>query len=381
MIDSIQNDFLRRALRCCLIISLLYIFLVSIGLLGVAFKGFGKEFAENLIRTTSNPFVALFIGIFATSIIQSSSTTTSIVVGFVAAGVLTVRNAIPIIMGANIGTTVTSVMVSLMHITRREEFKRAFSGAVMHDFFNIMTVAILLPLELTTHYLERAAGVLANIFQSAGGVKLTSPVKVITKPAVHLIENLFSNLGLLASKFGYILILLLSFVFLFFALFFIVKIMKVIIAKHTETMLDRVIGRNGYLAMLVGLIITAIVQSSSVTTSILIPMFGAGILTLESAFPITLGANLGTTVTAMLAALTGNISAITIAFAHFLFNITGIAIIYPLKWTRRIPLLLARKFGHIASRSRKIAVIYVLSAFFALPGILIFIWKLINKEG
>jgi len=381
MIENIQNKFLRRVFRTCLILSLLYIFLISIGLLGVAFKGFGKEFAENLIRTTSNPFVALFIGIFATSIIQSSSTTTSMVVGFVAAGVLSVGTAIPIIMGANIGTTVTSVTVSLMHITRREEFKRAFSGAVMHDFFNLIAVAILLPLELTTHYLERTATILANIFQSYGGVKLTSPVKVMTKPAVYFIKDLFSNADLLDSKFGYVLILLLSFVFLFFALFFIVRIMKVVVAKHTEIMLDRVIGRNGYLAMLVGLIITAVVQSSSVTTSILVPMFGAGILTLESAFPITLGANIGTTVTAMLAALTGNISAITIAFAHLLFNITGIAIIYPLKWTRRIPLLLARNFGQIASRSRKIAVMYVLSVFFILPSILIFVWKLINKGG
>ena len=381
MIENIQNSLLRRTLRVCTIVFLLYIFLVSIGLMGVAFKGFGKEFAENLIRTTSNPFVALFIGIFATSLIQSSSTTTSMVVGFVASGVLSVRCAIPIIMGANIGTTVTSVTVAMMHITRREEFKRAFSGAVMHDFFNLIAVMILLPLELTTRYLEKAATILANIFQSYGGIKLTSPVKVLTKPAIHFIKDLFSNVGLLSSKFGYVLILLLSFVFLFFALFFIVKVMKAIVAKHTEIMLDRVIGKNGYLAMLVGVMITAIIQSSSVTTSILVPMFGAGILTMEAAFPITLGANIGTTVTAMLAALTGNISAITIAFAHFLFNITGIALVYPLKWTRRIPLYLARRFGEIASRSRKIAVMYVLSAFFILPSILIFVWKVINKGG
>jgi len=84
---------------------LLYLFLVSIGLMGAAFKGFGKGFAESLIKTTSNPFVGLFIGILATSMVQSSSTVTSVVVGIVAAGGITVTNAVPIVMGANIGTT------------------------------------------------------------------------------------------------------------------------------------------------------------------------------------------------------------------------------------------------------------------------------------
>jgi len=102
---------------------LLYLFLVSIGLMGAAFKGFGKGFAENLIRTTSNPFVGLFVGILATSVVQSSSTTTSIVVGMVGSGVITVGSGVYIVMGANIGTTVTNTLVSLGHFTRRDEFR------------------------------------------------------------------------------------------------------------------------------------------------------------------------------------------------------------------------------------------------------------------
>ena len=144
-----------------------------------AFTGFGSGFAERLIATTSNPFVGLFIGILATSIIQSSGTTTSMIVAFVAAGVLSIRSAVPIIMGANIGTTVTNTLVALGHITRKEEFKRAFSGSTLHDFFNLMTVLILFPIEMSTHYLERAGLFLSSVFCNIGGAAITNPIKVI----------------------------------------------------------------------------------------------------------------------------------------------------------------------------------------------------------
>jgi sodium-dependent phosphate cotransporter len=152
-----NKNTLKTFVKVLLVVISLYFFLVSIGLMGKAFKGFGKDFAETLLQTTSNPFIALFVGILATSLVQSSSTTTSIVVGMVASGVITVGNAVPIIMGANIGTTVTNTLVSLGHITRREEFKRAVSGATVHDFFNLMCVAILFPLELATGFLQKFA--------------------------------------------------------------------------------------------------------------------------------------------------------------------------------------------------------------------------------
>ena len=104
--------------RLTLLLLLLYIFFVSISLMGASFKFFGKGFAEQLLSTTSNPFVGLLIGVLATSLVQSSSTTTSMVVALVAGGALDVAGAIPIIMGANIGTSVTNTLVSVGHIGR-----------------------------------------------------------------------------------------------------------------------------------------------------------------------------------------------------------------------------------------------------------------------
>jgi len=104
----------------------LYLFFLSLGMMGGALKLFGKEFSETLIATTSNPFVGLFIGILATSVIQSSSSTTSIVVGMVAGGALTIDTAIPIIMGANIGTSITNTIASLPQIKRNMNSKGHF---------------------------------------------------------------------------------------------------------------------------------------------------------------------------------------------------------------------------------------------------------------
>lgn len=366
-----------------LVALLLYMFLLSIGLMGAAFKGFGREFAENLIRTTSNPFVGLFIGILATSLVQSSSTTTSIIVGIVGSGGMAVGNAIPIIMGANIGTTVTNTLVSLGHVSRREEFKRAMGAAAVHDFFNLICVAILFPLELITRFffrgegfLEKSATAMSALFENVGGIKFVSPLKLATEPVVHFIQNVVQAL-IKSPAATNIVVLILSFLILFFALFFIVKIMKSLVVERAEIILNNVLNRSKLAGFAAGLVFTAIVQSSSITTSLLIPMVAAGIFTVKSVFPITLGANMGTTGTAILASFaTGNPAAITVAFVHFLFNLTGIVCIYPIKVFRRIPIKLALGLGELAARKRGYTFFGIIGVFFLLPALLIFIYRL-----
>ena len=128
-----------------------------------------------------------------------------------------------------------------------------------------------------------------------------------------------------------------------------------------------------------GAVLTAIIQSSSITTSLLVPMIAAGILSIESAFPIVIGANIGTTGTAILASFaTGNPSAIVIAFVHFLFNLIGALVIYPIKPFRTIPINLAKALGDLAHEKRHYAIIYVLGVFFVVPGLLVLIYKLLT---
>jgi len=361
------------------IVALLYVFLVSISLLSASFKAFGNGFANALIQTTSNPFVGLFIGILATSIIQSSSTTTSMIVGFVASGALTIENAIPMVMGANIGTTVTNALVSLSHVTRKEEYKRAMSCSSLHDIFNIFTVIILFPIELSTGYLRRSAGFLADKFGQCAGIHVMSPLKAVIKPAINGIKALLMDVAGLPSVLSGIIMLILALAMLFTALIFIVKIMKSSTAKRAEIVFDKILGRSGLIGIFMGLIFTAIVQSSSVTTSILVPIVASGITTVEAVFPITMGANLGTTVTAMLAALTGNVAGITIAFAHFLFNLTGTLIVYNVHIFRNFIINLAKRLASACAERKVLALLYVIGMFYILPASFIFVSRFFNR--
>jgi len=362
----VNPELRQKIIKTLTVIITVYLFLLSIKLLGHSFKLFGKDFAEAMLQTTSNPFTALIIGIVATSLIQSSSTTTSIVVGLVAGGVVNLENAIPIIMGANIGTTVTNTLVSLGHIGRKNEFKRAFSAGVVHDFYNICTVILLFPLELKFHFIQSTAIFMNKYFQGVGGMKLFNPLKAILDPVIHQIDFIISGL-----PFKEILLLIISVLSMFAALAFLIKTIRSLVVNKMELIINKYLFKNDALGMFWGAVMTFIVQSSSVTTSLIVPLAGAGIVNLRKIFPYTLGANIGTTGTALLAALaTGNPIAVTASFAHLVFNIFGIFIFYPLK---KIPIGLAETVSEFVSTSKKNLAIFLVgySMIFFVPIIFI----------
>ena len=351
--------------RGFLLLACLYLFLVGIGGMGASFKLFGQEVSQNLIEATASPITGLFIGILATALVQSSSTTTSMVVAVVAAGGLTLQGAIPIIMGANIGTAVTCTLVSLGHIGQKNEFRRAFAAACLHDWFNLLAVAILFPLELATGILSRLATVLSDVFANAGGLQLANPLKVMTEPAVATLSTLVGGQP--------ILLLLLSVALMVGMLICLVKLLRLLIEARIKAMLDDYIFRNAATAMGVGLVFTLLVQSSSVTTSLMIPLAATGVLSLAQVFPYVIGANFGTTCTAMLAAMaTGNPAAVTVAFPHFLFNISGALCIWPWPKVRAIPVRLAEWLADKAMGNRLVPIVFILVVFLIVP--LIFTW-------
>jgi sodium-dependent phosphate cotransporter len=354
--------------RILTLLLLLYGFLVSIGMLGKAFKMFSGGFVGGLIESASNPLLGLFVGVLATTLVQSSSTTTSLVVALVGSGSMPIETAIPIVMGANIGTSVTNTLVSLGHVTRGQEFERAFAASTVHDFFNILAVIVIFPLQMATNFLGTLSSQMANLFAEVGGLTFASPLKLLTEPAVKAAATLLD---------GHPWILLLfALVIMFGSLRYLVVVLKAIVLGRVEAFFDQTLFANAGRAMFFGLLITVVVQSSSITTSLAVPLAGAGILTLFQIFPYTLGANIGTTITAILAALAvGEISAVTVAFAHLLFNVCGIALIWPVPTLRKIPLRLAGGFAIIAADHRWIAVAYILVCFYAVPFAAIFVLR------
>ena len=343
--------------RITLFLAGLYGFLLSIELLGAGFRGLGAGFTHTLFSLTATPITGLFIGMLVTSVCQSSSSTTSVVVGLVACGSLDITHAIPMVMGANIGTTVTSTIVSFGHVSRRQEFERAFPAAMVHDIFNVLSVLVLLPIEVAFHPLARGSALLARAFQDVGGLSVSSPLQFVTGPPLAAISRLVGRIPLVE--------LAVALVLLFGALKVMVDMLRSLVSRRFEIVLDKYLFGHASRAFLLGLAFTALVQSSSVTMSMAVPLAGAGLLTLRQLFPYALGVNIGTTVTSVLAALvTGSVAAVQVAFAHTLFNTFGAITWYPL---RIVPLTLARWLGGFCARHRVFAVLFVTIVFFAIP--------------
>jgi sodium-dependent phosphate cotransporter len=361
--------------RAVLVVALIYIFLVGVSMLESGIKVMGADTQASLFESVNNPIAGLFVGILGTVLVQSSSASTSVVVGLVASGALGVDAAVPMIMGANIGTTVTNTLVSLGSIRQSDEFKRAFAAATVHDFFNLLAVLILLPIELATGVLSSIAESITEALGGSAGSEWKSPIKQWVKEPVGWSKDLLGDLGLVENFLGTAMVIL-GLLVVLAALTFITRNMKQLVADRVERSLNAVLGSGGgAVAMLVGLVVTIAVQSSSITTSIMVPLAAAGVVTLRNIFPVTLGANVGTTITALLAALaSGSVDALTIALVHTTFNVIGILILYPMPSIRAIPLRAAERMADLAVERHTMAVAYVIILFIVIPlmGVAIF---------
>ncbi|XP_043768317.1 sodium-dependent phosphate transport protein 2A isoform X2 [Cervus elaphus] len=403
---------LRRAgvtlLKVPLMLCFLYLFVCSLDVLSSAFQLAGGKVAGDIFKDNailSNPVAGLVVGILVTVLVQSSSTSTSIVVSMVSSGLLEVSSAIPIIMGSNIGTSVTNTIVALMQAGDRTDFRRAFAGATIHDCFNWLSVLVLLPLEAATGYLHHITRLVVASFNIRGGRDAPDLLKIITEPFTKLIiqvptpmpraeantsrmvrnatlekcNHIFVDTGLPDLAVGLIL-LAGSLALLCTCLILLVKMLNSLLKGQVAKVIQKVINTDfpspftwatGYFAMVVGASMTFVVQSSSVFTSAITPLIGLGVISIERAYPLTLGSNIGTTTTAILAALASPreklSSAFQIALCHFFFNISGILLWYPVPCTR-LPIRMAKALGKRTAKYRWFAVLYLLLCFLLLPS-------------
>ena len=363
------------AVRLGLAILFLYVFLVGVKALESGIKSFGEGFASKLFEQVGNPIAGLAAGILATVLVQSSSVTTSTIVGLVGSGVLPVETAVPMVMGANIGTTVTNTLASLGHLRQGPYFRRAFAAATVHDSFNLIAVVLLLPVEVATGLIRRTATWIA---ETLGGAlpdvgSGSSPIKDAIKVPVERVEEVIESVGAAGAMGG--ILLSLGIALIFAALWMITRQMKIVMSGRIENAINSILSKGaGVGALAIGVAMTVAVQSSSITTSILVPLVAAGVLTLRNAFPVTLGANIGTTVTALLASIAAEApEALVIALAHVTFNVLGILIIYPWHRIRAIPLTLAERTADAAVARKWLVAIYVVGLFVLAPLVLLLV--------
>uniref|UniRef100_A0A8C4HXX7 Sodium-dependent phosphate transport protein 2A n=1 Tax=Dicentrarchus labrax TaxID=13489 RepID=A0A8C4HXX7_DICLA len=443
-----------------LLFLLLYLFVCSLDILSSAFQLAGGKVAGDIFQKNailSNPVAGLVVGILVTVLVQSSSTSTSIIVSLVSSGLLDVQSAIPIIMGSNIGTSVTNTIVALMQAGERDEFERAFAGATVHDCFNWLSVLVLLPLEAVSGLLRQLSQAVVDTLQLSTGEEAPELLKVITEPLTKMIIQLDQSVitaiatgdqsvrnkslvkqwcqtttfvlvslqncprpgGLCAScscirctKVGLVhlfvdcslsdlaiglILLACSLVVMCSCLILLVKLLNSLLKGQLASAINKVVNTDfpfpftwlaGYLAVLVGAGMTVLVQSSSVFTSAITPLVGIGVISIERAYPLTLGSNLGTTTTATLAALASPgdklVAATQVALCHFFFNLLGILLWYPIPATR-LPIRMACALGKRTARYRWFAVLYLLLCFLLLPSLVFALsmagWKVMTGIG
>ena len=262
------------------------LFLFGMSVMGDALeKSAGSKLSSLLDKLTSNPLKGFALGAAVTAIIQSSSATTVMMVGFVNSGVMTLANVIPIIMGANVGTTITAWILSL-------------SGISGDSFLLTM-------------------------------LKPTSFTPILA--VIGIIFYLF----LKDSKKKDIGLILLGFSVLIFGMDYMTAAVKPLadVPEFQEIML---LFSNPILGLLVGAVLTAIVQSSSASIGILQALSATGRVTFGTAFPIILGQNIGTCVTAIISSIGANKNAKRVSMVHLCFNIIGAVLVmllfYTLHW-------------------------------------------------
>ena len=354
------------------LIALVYLLLVGVGLISEGFKWIsgGAEGAQAIFAFASNPIVGVILGTLATALVQSSSTVTAVIVGLVAGGA-PVAAAIPMIMGANMGTTITNTIVSLGGFAERKTFNRSFQAATVHDFFNLYSILLFLPIEIFFHPLERLAGAAAQLFTGAGNASV-SGYNVLDAAIDPPVEGFMALIGGLSRIPGGSISIVVGISCVIGSVLYLGKILRKVMTGKAKALVDKSIGRGPVSGVVSGTVITVLVQSSSTSTSLIVPLAGAGTLSLRQVYPYTLGANIGTCVTALLAATAvvgaNSVFALQIALVHLLYNVIGVILFLAVPWVKDLPIRSAQWLGNRVEHNRSWAFGYIAGVFFAMPG-------------
>ncbi|MEB3161028.1 MAG: hypothetical protein VKL20_06170 [Synechocystis sp.] len=359
----------------------LYTLLLSVNLISNGLELWVGDRLGSLFTFAQNPLLGLLVGLFATALVQSSSAVTTILVGLVAGG-LPVAIAVPMVMGANMGTTVTNTVASLGFLRQQDNFEKAFAAATIHDFFNLLALVILLPLEIGFHGIEKTAHWLTVKLQpvlhfSPLGGNLFSPV--ITWPQNTFIALINQSVsfpwsGVIVTSVGGILLIV--------SIVSLGQVLQKLLGSKPLTWLTTLLPTSAespssplpiaqaFIPLAAGAGITCLAQSSSLTTSLLVPLAATDLMPLTVVYPVTLGANVGTCITALLAAIAivpTSFAALEIAIVHVVFNVFGILLIYGLLWLRPLPIRCAQTFAHLSRQNIAWAIGYLALLFFLIP--------------
>jgi len=341
----------------------------------------GAPAVNRLFDLATNPVIGLLIGIIATASIQSSTTVTALTITAVGTGGISVEVAIPIILGANLGTTITPQIVAFSYLGHRRSFRRAFSSAALHTWFNAIMVVVAFVLELAFQPLRKFAGMVSD---SVVGDGATGTARELADAFSPLIDAL-GTAGLLGSLFppraAAVMAILVGTLLILAAVRLINAQLAILTAATTRTLLERSSGASDALGVLSGLFTTMAVNASSVTVSSVLPFVVSKAIKLREALAITLGANVGTTLMSLLAALAvpGPMGALAVqaALVHVSFNVVGTLLVLIIPPLREWIIRLAKLSGRLALRGYLTAAATMVAFYFAVPALVILAYTLL----
>lgn len=380
--DFVALSTFGASARWTVVAAAVLLMITSIYLILDGAQGIGAGPISHLFDLATNPLIGLLIGVLATASIQSSTTITTLTVAAVGTGGVSVPVAIPIILGANIGTTITASIVSFSYIGHRANFRRAFTSASLHTWFNVTFVAIAFILESLFHPLQRITG---SVSDSLVGEGATSTGRGLFTVFAPFIENVGADgfLGaFLPHRVASVVSILLGTALVLAAVRILNSQLSILTAAATRTMLERASGASDALGVLSGSVITAAVQASSVTVSSLLPFAVSKSLKLREILAITLGANVGTTLMALLTALAvpGALGpyAVQAALVHVTFNTMGALLILLVPPLREWVIRLAELSGRLAARGYSVAAGTMFAGYFLIPAVIVVVYTLLT---
>ncbi len=383
-----------------------YVFFLSIDAMGSGMKASFKDALKTYLFENADTFTELMsfvIGIIGTSLVQSSSTVTSMAVVLTQEGIVPILISIGIVHGANLGTSVTSSIVAffsnipplpktplgaiktILFAPRGGGFEQAVATGVVHGLFNAVLVTLLLlcielPFGAIHRLSEFTAGIIGQSLEGSNAVmdvlSLVSP-KTYTNPVIGFLFDL----GMPAP-----LIVVLGFVLMFVALRGFSRTMRVVVmgggmdtdTKGLEAIGDRLLGKTWLDTFTRGLILTILVQSSSATTSMVVPLAALGLFRIKRILPFILGANIGTTTTALIAAASdvggsGFEAGLTIALAHFYLNTAAVLLVVAIPPLRDSVLGVTAWLAKAAGERPIVLLGYLGTMAIIIPGVVFFL--------
>ncbi|MBC8110688.1 MAG: hypothetical protein H7Y04_06470, partial [Verrucomicrobia bacterium] len=308
------------------------------------------------------PFVALFVGLLLTVMLQSTSLASVMLLIFSTTGIIDVHEATFTIVGINIGITLSQTIVATGRTHKRREFRRVISLATIYSFFAICVGLVVLPLEYFFHTFSSLVTFTVSFLGFA--TQDTNALKnIFSSFYLNQLIDVYPVVGFVAGS----LVMVVSFRFF-------TQQTRNLIEKNATYYADAAFFDNNPFKLLwKGFLPALAIQSGVAATSLIIPAVLSRKTTLRRAYPFIIGAYLGASVMGLwVALLLGNAFALQIALVHLLFRMVGVLLLFPIPQLRYLPVQLSRHLATLTIRNRTMSFVYILLLFFLIPFLLIF---------